>query len=271
MTVSTLASGLVGTAAGGSFDDGVVAAAAGYNTAVYNALKFEDSGPFVKGVFTGMVKEVFSADLWQAIGQVVTDPKGTLDAIRSMKKEDFMAIMENGPVKDFQNFRQYIEKGGEENVGQAGEIVGRYMVQAGLVSIGVGGTVFVGKKVVGIAGRWFNSFGKRRIVGQIRQETRNVVYHSVEAGITRYVGITNDFARRSAEHLAKKGIKIEPLMKHLSRSDARAVEQALIEIHGLGKNGGTLLNRINSISLKNPAYGSQVQRGYELLKSIGYY
>ena len=39
-------------------------------------------------------------------------------------------------------------------------------------------------------------------------------------------------------------------MKNLSRSDARAVEQALIEIHGLQKNGGTLMN--------------------ELLKSIGY-
>lgn len=60
-------------------------------------------------------------------------------------------------------------------------------------------------------------------------------------------------------------------MQGLTRSDARAVEQALIEIHGLGKNGGTLLNKINSISSTNSAYASQLQRGYELLKSIGYY
>ena len=41
-------------------------------------------------------------------------------------------------------------------------------------------------------------------------------------------------------------------MKNLSREDARAVEQALIEIHGLSKNGGTLMNRINSIARSNP-------------------
>lgn len=59
-------------------------------------------------------------------------------------------------------------------------------------------------------------------------------------------------------------------MGDLSHTDARAVEQALIEIHGLGKNGGTLLNRINSISPSNPAYADQLKRGYELLQTIGY-
>lgn len=96
------------------------------------------------------------------------------------------------------------------------------------------------------------------------------VYTSVSKGVTQYVGITNNLARRAAEHLASKGINIQPLMQGLSRADARAVEQALIQIHGLGKNGGTLLNKINSISRKNPSFGSQLQRGYELLKSIGY-
>jgi hypothetical protein len=59
-------------------------------------------------------------------------------------------------------------------------------------------------------------------------------------------------------------------MGGLSRSDARAVEQALIEIHGLGKNGGTLLNQINSIAASNPAFAAQLTRGYQLLQSIGY-
>jgi hypothetical protein len=59
-------------------------------------------------------------------------------------------------------------------------------------------------------------------------------------------------------------------MGGLNRSDARAVEQVLIKIHGLVKNGGTLLNKINSISQKNKNYGKQLQRGYNLLKSIGY-
>ena len=85
-----------------------------------------------------------------------------------------------------------------------------------------------------------------------------------------YVGITNDIARREAEHLAQQGFRIKPLLKRLSRSDARAVEQVLIEIHGLGKNEGTLLNKINSIAKTNPIFGAQLRRGLELLKSIGY-
>ena len=99
----------------------------------------------------------------------------------------------------------------------------------------------------------------------------NLVYLSKNADdVTQYVGITSDFARRQAEHFARKGIVIEPLMKNLSRADARSVEQALIKIHGLGKNGGTLLNKINSISQMNPIYTESLELGYELLKSIGY-
>jgi hypothetical protein len=62
--------------------------------------------------------------------------------------------------------------------------------------------------------------------------------------------------------------KLDKLMTGLSRADARSVEQALIEIHGLEKNGGTLI--INSIASTNPAYASAVQRGDELFRSIGY-
>ncbi len=96
------------------------------------------------------------------------------------------------------------------------------------------------------------------------------VYISVSNGVTQYAGITNNVARRAAEHLAGKGINIQPLMTGLSMGQARAVEQALIEIHGLSKNGGTLLNKINSIAASNPTYSSQLKQGYELLKSIGY-
>jgi hypothetical protein len=70
--------------------------------------------------------------------------------------------------------------------------------------------------------------------------------------------------------MRSKGINIEPLMKDLSRSDAKAVEQALIEIHGLQKNGGTLINKINSIAKTNPSYAEQLQKGNDLLKSIDY-
>jgi hypothetical protein len=92
----------------------------------------------------------------------------------------------------------------------------------------------------------------------------------VAAGKVEYVGITNNLARRAAEHLSERGFQIEKVLGNLSRSDAHAVEQVLIHIHGLEKNGGTLLNRINSIARSNPTYAEQVKRGYELLKSIGY-
>jgi filamentous hemagglutinin len=48
----------------------------------------------------------------------------------------------------------------------------------------------------------------------------------------------------------------------------RAVEQALIKSHGLSKNGGTLINKINSISVNNPIYRNSINRGMELLQSI---
>ncbi|KFE66801.1 hypothetical protein [Hyalangium minutum] len=94
------------------------------------------------------------------------------------------------------------------------------------------------------------------------------VYISRNGGQLQYVGITNDLARRAAEQLREKGIHIEDLMNNLSREDARAVEQVLIEIHGLQKNGGTLLNRINSIARSNPKYARALRRGKELLKTL---
>jgi hypothetical protein len=84
------------------------------------------------------------------------------------------------------------------------------------------------------------------------------------------VGITNEIARRAAEHLRLNGIRINKLMGNLTREDARAVEQVLIEIHGLSKTGGTLMNRINSIAHSNPAYAAALRRGLELLESVGY-
>ncbi|GMO29069.1 MAG: hypothetical protein Ta2B_10010 [Termitinemataceae bacterium] len=100
----------------------------------------------------------------------------------------------------------------------------------------------------------------------------NVVYQSFNAsGKVNYVGITNNFERRAAEHLSKKSIEISkiPGLGNLSRSDARAIEQVLIEHHGLGE-GSSLLNKINSIAETNPIYAKALERGSELLKQIGY-
>jgi filamentous hemagglutinin len=58
----------------------------------------------------------------------------------------------------------------------------------------------------------------------------------------------------------------------LLRADARAVEQTLIDYHGLGKDGGTLINMISPISsVKKPTkYEQGLIRGAELLKKAGY-
>ena len=87
-------------------------------------------------------------------------------------------------------------------------------------------------------------------------------------GKLQYVGITNDVARRQAEHMRTKGIDIEPIISNLSRSDAKALEQTLIELAGLEKTGGTLMNKINSISVSNPSYAEQLRRGQELLEIV---
>lgn len=98
------------------------------------------------------------------------------------------------------------------------------------------------------------------------------VYSAIENRVVKYVGITDNLPARAAAHFGEKGIIIDeiPGLANLSRTDARAVEQVLIEKYGLGKNGGTLLNKINSISQNNPIYENAIQRGTELLQQINY-
>jgi RHS repeat-associated protein len=100
------------------------------------------------------------------------------------------------------------------------------------------------------------------------QTVINVVYRVVENGITKYVGITNNFLRRAGEHFSERGWVIRPIqgMENLSRYDARAVEQVLIEQYGLNN----LYNQINSIASQNPIYSEAVRRGIEILYIIGY-
>ncbi|MFJ2363881.1 filamentous hemagglutinin N-terminal domain-containing protein [Pseudomonas sp. NPDC087697] len=102
---------------------------------------------------------------------------------------------------------------------------------------------------------------------------KTAVYSSTaEDGTVQYVGITDNLEARSAAHLSQKGIEIDaiPGLQNISRSDARAVEQVLIEYNGLGKDGGSLINKINSISTANPIYAESLTRGAALLKTVGY-
>lgn len=92
------------------------------------------------------------------------------------------------------------------------------------------------------------------------------VYKIVKNGKTFYIGITEDLLRRGAQH----GEKLEAIVGGLTRLEARGVEQALIEIHGLAKNGGELLNKINSIAKTNPIYKKAVEFGKKTIEAIGY-
>jgi len=100
------------------------------------------------------------------------------------------------------------------------------------------------------------------------------VYRSFASdGSVNYVGITNDIDRRTTEHLGT-GKGISPVsvagLGSLSRLDARAVEQAMINNYRLKKNGGSLINQINSISTKNADYDTLITRGTEILDHAGF-
>lgn len=72
-----------------------------------------------------------------------------------------------------------------------------------------------------------------------------------------YVGITNSLARRGAEHLARSGRDITPLVTNVSKESARVIEQTVIEHVGrVCKGTGTLLNKINSIASSNSLHAS---------------
>lgn len=85
----------------------------------------------------------------------------------------------------------------------------------------------------------------------------HTVYQGVDAeGTVRYVGITgNEPQNRFNQHLNSKGTGKESLIYNpvkegtgLSKTQARVMEQNLINQYGLQKNGGLLLNKINSIA-----------------------
>lgn len=97
----------------------------------------------------------------------------------------------------------------------------------------------------------------------------NVAYIAIKNGQPYYVGITNNLKRRIAEHAFDSGISVQAIegLTNVSRAEARAVEQVLIERYGLGRLGGQLQNSINSIAKDNPVYEQSIKMGQELLRS----
>jgi len=87
-----------------------------------------------------------------------------------------------------------------------------------------------------------------------------------------YIGITDDFARRAAQH-ARAGRSFTPELipdaSGLSLGEARAIEQACIDQGGLASAGGALENRINSIDPSHAYQKAAVAYGFALLERIG--
>ena len=149
-----------------------------------------------------------------------------------------------------------------------GEIVGETLIFAGTCGAGV--AVGSSSKIAEAA----NIASKE--VGVVEKTSGIMkVYNSFDeaTGEVNYIGMTNNLERRAAEQLRDKGIEIYQIkgLSGLSYADARAVEQVLIEYYGLPKNGGAMLNKINSISKLNPIYGQSVKTGKQILDKIGYF
>jgi len=115
----------------------------------------------------------------------------------------------------------------------------------------------------------------RRMARRVKRAVGNTtIYRAVDgAGNVTYVGITDDLVARARAHMSKVGRRITPIfgLKNLTRADAHAVEQALIELHGrVIKGGGTLDNINDSIRRTKPYYKAAVERGRAILRDVGY-
>lgn len=121
-----------------------------------------------------------------------------------------------------------------------------------------------------VKARIYATFPKR--VGMLPRELAGgaenyVVYKGVD-----YIGITKNFDVRLAQH-AKAGRTFTPAVipgaESLSLGEARAIEQACIQLGGLATNGGALQNRINSIDSRHAYAAAAVEFGFTRLKAIG--
>ena len=143
----------------------------------------------------------------------------------------------------------------------AGGIIGGAVSNWSLegIAIGIGIGLGVGALVGAIIGGVYGTMSAKV----------HSVYISKSNGTFNYVGRTNNIARRTAEHaLNGKGVVPQEVANKLSLRQARGLEQALIEKYGMIKNGGTLINKINSIASSNPIYEKAVKWGFNFIKKF---
>jgi|GEM_PF-318112 len=136
----------------------------------------------------------------------------------------------------------------------AGDKKNALICAAGIAAAAVGAGAAV--KAFQVAAKVAPRAGQAAKMATAATKGVNVVYHGKDAaGVVRYVGITQrNPAIRFAEHGRAGGPKaslhFEVVHSGLSRQSARQWEQHYIDKWGMQKNGGRLLNKINSIKRK---------------------
>jgi hypothetical protein len=91
------------------------------------------------------------------------------------------------------------------------------------------------------------------------------VYLGIRNGKPVYAGITTNIDRRSSQHGARFDQLQQVTTAPLTRGQARAIEQALIE-----RNGASFENKINSISPTHSYYDDAVSWGEAWLSQNGF-
>lgn len=90
------------------------------------------------------------------------------------------------------------------------------------------------------------------------------VYLGIKDGKPDYVGITKDILRRQGQHGDRFDFLREITTEPLTRRQARAIEQTMIEANK------QFSNKINSISSKREWYDDAISWGQKWLKEQGY-
>ena len=122
----------------------------------------------------------------------------------------------------------------------------------------------MGKAVDAVAGSIVSERRSKVPTSLLDGEANTRVYLGIKDGKPNYVGITNNIERRQSQHGFRFDYLQEITNEPLTRRQARAIEQVMIE-----KNH-RFSNKINSISPKQNWYNDAKVWGTSWLKEHGY-
>ncbi|WP_133473325.1 RHS repeat-associated core domain-containing protein [Sediminibacterium goheungense] len=201
----------------------------GLGNSVWSTLKA------VKHVVTNPIQTV------KGIGNAIAHPIETGKALYAHAKDTYNAFKEGDAEKRAEILGNLTGDIGQIFIGTAAANAGLKLARVSSVT----------KKIVKVV-------ENTRVVKPAAKGGSHLVYEGLDAaGKVRYVGITGrDAAVRFGEHLnsgtarSLLDYRVIDGATGLSKTGARVWEQTLINQYGLQKNGGMLLNKVNSIAPK---------------------